>query len=135
MMHRILQMMAAGLVALSLNVFAEGTLPADSLDLSQDAFPEAVTDAATVDAEIAKEMAKEMAAEKGEAFVQELLNINTANADEISSVLKGVGPVKAAAIVEYREKYGPFKTLNELAQVKGVGEKTVAQNEALITFE
>ena len=52
------------------------------------------------------------------------LNINTANVQELTT-LSGIGPSKAQAIVEYREKNGPFKSVNDLAKVKGIGPKTV----------
>jgi len=42
--------------------------------------------------------------------------------------LKGVGLSKAQAIVEYRKKYGPFKSPGDLSLVKGIGERTVDLN-------
>ncbi len=56
------------------------------------------------------------------------LNINTASAEQLASSLKGVGLKKAQAIVEYRETYGEFKSINELTAVKGIGEKTLEKN-------
>lgn len=56
------------------------------------------------------------------------VNINTASADELSSMLKGIGEKRAAAIVAYREDNGPFKTVEQLQSVKGVGEKVLEQN-------
>ena len=56
------------------------------------------------------------------------VDINTANAMVISKTLKGVGIKKAQAIVAYREKHGKFKTVEELAKVKGIGKKTIAMN-------
>lgn len=52
------------------------------------------------------------------------VNINTANIDELNAV-KGIGPSKAKAIVEYRDKNGPFKSLDGLKEVKGFGDKSV----------
>ncbi|MDR0777203.1 MAG: helix-hairpin-helix domain-containing protein [Azonexus sp.] len=52
------------------------------------------------------------------------VNINTASVDELNTV-KGIGPSKAKAIVEYREKNGPYKTLDDLKEVKGFGAKSV----------
>ena len=49
------------------------------------------------------------------------VNINTATVDELKS-LPGVGPAKAAAIVEYRSQHGSFKSVEELKEVKGIGE-------------
>jgi competence protein ComEA len=42
--------------------------------------------------------------------------------------LSGVGAVKAQAIVDYRTAHGPFKTAEDLTQVKGVGVRTVELN-------
>ena len=58
------------------------------------------------------------------------VNVNTADAKTISAELKGIGLSKARAIVEYRQKHGPFKNADELALVKGIGERTVDINRA-----
>jgi competence protein ComEA len=52
-----------------------------------------------------------------------MVNINTAAATELQA-LPGVGPATAARIIEYRQKNGPFKKLEELMNVRGMGEKT-----------
>ena len=56
------------------------------------------------------------------------VNINTADAETISEELKGIGLSKAEAIVEYRDKHGPFKSPEDLSLVKGIGERTVEIN-------
>jgi len=56
------------------------------------------------------------------------VDINTADAKALSMALKGVGPKTAQAVVEYRTKHGPFKNVDDLAKVKGIGEKTVSKN-------
>ena len=56
------------------------------------------------------------------------VNINTAGADQIAKALKGVGPGKAAAIVAFRTENGPFLTIKELGNVKGIGKKTLESN-------
>ena len=63
-----------------------------------------------------------------QALATEKVNINTADAAALDRVLVGVGPSKAAAIVEYRKATGPFKSAEELAMVKGIGLSTVEQN-------
>jgi competence protein ComEA len=55
------------------------------------------------------------------------ININTADAATLAE-LNGVGPSKAAAIVEYRKQHGPFKSPEQLADVKGIGDKLIAKN-------
>ena len=56
------------------------------------------------------------------------VNVNTADAETISRSLEGVGLSKARAIVEYRQKHGPFKSANDLSLVKGIGDRTVELN-------
>lgn len=64
----------------------------------------------------------------------EKVNINTANAEQISSALNGVGDNKAKAIVEYRSSHGKFKSIESLENVDGIGEKTVASNKDKISL-
>ena len=64
----------------------------------------------------------------GSAFAAEKVNINTADAATIDRVLLNVGPAKAEAIVAYRKQNGAFKSPEQLAQVKGIGLKTVEKN-------
>lgn len=52
-----------------------------------------------------------------------MMNINTASINELTT-LPGIGEVKARAIVDYRENHGPFKSVEELMMVSGIGEKT-----------
>ena len=64
-------------------------------------------------------------------FVQaEPVNINTADATALAKALNGVGPAKAKAIVSYREKNGPFKTVDQLAMVEGITQKLIDKNRA-----
>jgi len=58
---------------------------------------------------------------KGE--VPASVNINTASVKELDA-LPGIGTKTAALIVEYRQKNGPFKKIEELMNVRGVGEKS-----------
>ncbi len=63
----------------------------------------------------------------GLAF-SEPVDINSADAQTLAASLNGVGLAKAQAIVEYRQQHGPFQSLEDLANVKGIGEKTVEKN-------
>ena len=63
------------------------------------------------------------------------ININNADAHTLASSMKGIGLKKAQAIIEYRETYGPFVNIQDLASVSGIGEKTVAKNANLLTVK
>jgi competence ComEA-like helix-hairpin-helix protein len=66
---------------------------------------------------------------------QETVNINTADAATLARVLDGIGEAKALSIVEYRKTNGEFADVYELANVKGVGERTVELNEDRIVLK
>lgn len=58
----------------------------------------------------------------------EPVNVNTADAPTLAKSLSGVGPSTAQAIIDYRTKHGPFKSVEELARVKGIGSKLIEKN-------
>lgn len=60
------------------------------------------------------------------------ININTASAAELES-LPGIGPKTAARILEYRQKNGPFKKIEDLMNVRGLGEKNFLKLKAQLT--
>ncbi|MBT0728101.1 ComEA family DNA-binding protein [Rosenbergiella australiborealis] len=60
--------------------------------------------------------------------ISQKVNINTADAATLAAKLNGVGLKKAQAIVEYREKYGLFTDVKQLAEVPGFGENLVNRN-------
>ena len=57
--------------------------------------------------------------------------LNTACADELAS-LKGIGEKKAQAIVDHREKQGKFTSIDQLADVSGIGPATLEANRDMI---
>ena len=70
------------------------------------------------------------------AYAADKIDLNTATSEELQ-MLNGVGPSTADAIIQYRDAHGQFKTIDELANVKGIGDKkleklsndlTVSQN-------
>jgi competence protein ComEA len=61
------------------------------------------------------------------------VNINTATAAQLAE-LPGIGEKTAARIVEHRQKEGPFKTTQELMNVKGIGEKNLQKLEPYLTL-
>ena len=60
------------------------------------------------------------------------LDINSAPVDELAE-LPGIGEVLAERIVEYRAEHGPFKTVEELTEVSGIGERKLAELEGRVT--
>jgi competence protein ComEA len=70
-----------------------------------------------------------------QAFAADAVNVNTADAQAIAQRLDGVGPAKAQAIVDYRQANGPFKTVDDLEKVKGIGKSTLEKNRDRISVE
>lgn len=64
----------------------------------------------------------------------ESININTASVQQLVK-LKGIGPEKAKAIVEYRKKNGKFKTISDLQNVSGIGQATVQKNQKALRLK
>lgn len=64
---------------------------------------------------------------ENQALSQNSININRASEGELTS-LKGIGSSKAQAIILYREMFGDFKSIDELAKVTGIGAKTIEKN-------
>ncbi|WP_049623216.1 ComEA family DNA-binding protein [Frateuria defendens] len=62
------------------------------------------------------------------AFAATPVNVNKADAAAIADALDGIGQAKAEAIVAYRQEHGPFKSVDELGQVKGIGQSTLERN-------
>lgn len=63
------------------------------------------------------------------------INLNTATAQQLSDGLDGVGTVMAKRIVEYREKNGGFRSVDELKNVSGIGEKTFEKLKNRVTVD
>ena len=61
----------------------------------------------------------------GGVYAAQPVDINSADALTLAGAIKGVGLKRAEAIVSYRDKNGPFATVMDLANVQGIGEKTV----------
>ena len=67
------------------------------------------------------------------ALATETIDINTADKAALMTVIKGVGEKRAQAIIEYREKNGPFKSVDELAAVSGIGQSIVDANRDVLS--
>lgn len=62
------------------------------------------------------------------------INLNTASAEQLAT-LNGIGRAKAEAIVQYRQQQGGFKSLEELTQVKGIGQAILEKNKDKLSLE
>ncbi|WP_201313722.1 helix-hairpin-helix domain-containing protein [Dyella sp. EPa41] len=69
------------------------------------------------------------------AFAATPVNVNKADADTLAKSLDGVGHSKAEAIVAWREEHGPFKSVDDLGQVKGIGPATLERNRNAILLD
>ena len=65
----------------------------------------------------------------------ESVNVNSADAETLAAVLDGVGQARAEAIVDYRNDNGRFVELYDLANVKGIGDRTIELNEERIRLQ
>jgi len=63
-----------------------------------------------------------------------VVNLNTASKAALEAV-NGVGPKKAEAIIAYREKNGPFTTVDDLKNVNGFGDESVAKMRSVLTVD
>ena len=75
-----------------------------------------------------KKVQKEIGILKGENGEFKKVNINKANMETLVK-LPGIGPVKAKAIIDYREKIGKFESIYDLTRVKGIGKETMSKLE------
>ncbi len=68
------------------------------------------------------------------ALALESINVNTAGVEQLAQSLEGVGMARAQAIVEYRDKFGPFVDLEDLQEVSGIGPALIETNKDRIVF-
>ena len=71
----------------------------------------------------------------GSVLAASPVDINSAGAEALAEAIKGVGIKRAEAIVAYREKNGPFASVDDLAKVQGVGERTIEGSRANLTVQ
>ncbi len=65
-------------------------------------------------------------------FADELVNINTANKETLMSI-KGIGEARAEAIIKYREQNGPFRSVEQLREVEGIGNAVIEAGRSVLT--
>jgi len=73
-------------------------------------------------------------ADPGITYPSYPLNLNAASQKELEA-LPGIGPVLARAIIDYRERFGPFKKIEDLLNVSGIGEKILARISGYLVVE
>ena len=66
-------------------------------------------------------------------YAGEPVNINTADKAALMSGIKGVGEKRADAIIAWRDQNGPFKSVDDLASVTGIGDAIVEENRTNLT--
>jgi competence protein ComEA len=72
------------------------------------------------------------AAGSGSSGAEQIVNLNTADVDQLDS-LPGIGPAIAQAIVDHREQHGPFASVDQLLDVRGIGEAKLADLRERVT--
>ncbi len=70
----------------------------------------------------------------GLTFAQGKVDINQAGVDDLKT-LRGIGEVRANAIVKYRQMHGPFKSLDDLKNVPGIGDKIIQDNKSMLAIQ
>ncbi|MDW3852090.1 helix-hairpin-helix domain-containing protein [Staphylococcus saprophyticus] len=71
---------------------------------------------------------------KGNSTINsEQININDATESQLLTI-NGIGPTKAKAIIEYRQQHGPFESVEQLKDVKGIGAKTLEKIGSKLTI-
>jgi competence protein ComEA len=58
----------------------------------------------------------------------ETVDINRASAEQLAAAIEGVGQARAEAIVSYRDAHGPFRSVDDLTLVQGIGQRTLDAN-------
>lgn len=69
------------------------------------------------------------------AYAADTVNINTASIEILAEELAGVGPELAKRIVDFRQRYGEFKSIEALGDVRGIGPSLLTKNEGKIVIE
>jgi competence protein ComEA len=68
-------------------------------------------------------------------YAADTVNINTASIEVLAEELVGVGPELARRIVDFRERYGEFKSIEALGDVRGIGSSLLTKNKGKIVIE
>ncbi len=68
------------------------------------------------------------------AVAMEPVELNTASAETLAATMEGVGVQKAEAIVAYRDRHGPFDSVDEITAVRGIGPATLQKNRSKLVI-
>ena len=60
------------------------------------------------------------------------INLNTATVAILAHSFKGIGQKRAEAVIAYRDRHGPFKSVSDLANVKGIGHAFIVRNHSAL---
>lgn len=71
--------------------------------------------------------------QSAQSVVYEKVSLNHSDLSQLET-LKGIGETKAQAIVTYRQQFGDFKSIDELANVSGIGEKVINENKMRLSL-
>lgn len=69
------------------------------------------------------------------SFAEPIIDLNSADAKTLDRALVGIGPVKAEAIIAYRQEHGLFKSINDLIKVKGINKKLINRNRRVMSVK
>jgi competence protein ComEA len=83
---------------------------------------------------IGEEVKAVLPAQLGESAGKGTVNLNSAESSELQT-LPGIGPAKADAIIKHRETNGPFKSIEDLKEISGIGDKTFEKLKDLISVK
>ncbi|MGT2756440.1 helix-hairpin-helix domain-containing protein [Streptococcus ovuberis] len=104
-----------------------------SINLAQKLVDEAVVYVATKEEAISV-VAASVAPSTSDKETADLVNLNTADASQLQTI-SGIGAKRAQDIIAYREANGPFKTVDDLNQVSGIGDKTLENLRSYVTVD
>lgn len=91
--------------------------------------------AAPASSTVSGELSASQSQPPSSAYRPPSINLNTADASTLQRELNGIGQAKAQAIVAYREANGPFQSVDELLEIKGIGNALMERNRDKLSLE
>ncbi len=121
----ILALVFISLIGFQMTILSDGFADAPTKKGDSNQFQKAQNDKSKTSAKKTNKLNKKM-------YKGPKVNINKADAKTLQKNLKGVGKVKAKAIIDFRKKNGSFKKLSDLTRVKGISQKILENNRGLL---